>query len=310
MFALPGHSFRGQLPPLDAEELIACDRLRRHVGMLAEDIGERNVGRRAALDGAATYIETQLAALGYTVNHQSYTVADKQVRNIEAVLPGSSRSYEIVVIGAHYDTVPGCPGANDNGSGTAALLELARLYAGRAYPRTVRFVAFVNEEPPFFMTEQMGSLVYARRCRARRERIAAMFSLETIGYYSAKRGSQQYPGPRLLRRMYPDTGDFIAFVANIASRKLLRETARHFRRTCRFPSEAAAVPATIAGVGWSDHWSFWQQGYSAVMLTDTAPFRYPHYHLSTDTPDKLDYDSLSRVVMGLSRAFAEVAGGM
>lgn len=304
MLMLPGKSYRGPLPPLTADEIRLRDRLIDHVQVLAGDIGERNVLRPAALAKAADYIEQSLASFGYTTASQTYSVGRQLVRNVEAEIRASN---EILIVGAHYDTVPGCPGANDNGTGAGALLELARLFVNRKFARTVRFVAFVNEEPPFFMTDQMGSVVYARRSRALGEHIAGMFSLETIGYYSSERGSQQYPGPGVFQFMYPDTGDFIGFVSNVASRKLLRDAGRRFRSTTKFPSEGGAAPASIPGVGWSDHWSFWQEGYPAVMITDTAPYRYPHYHLASDTPDKLDYESLARVVVGLSRTFAALA---
>jgi hypothetical protein len=341
MFRLPGRSYRGPLPRLTSDEIDLRNRLLQHVHTLAADIGERNVLRPSALKRASDYIETTFKSYGYLPAPQSYeivpafppsqrysppsqsydevspglarcprTTADGSapaltVRNIEAEIRGFSD--EILIIGAHYDTVPGCPGANDNASGIAAILEIARLFVSRTFGRTVRFVAFVNEEPPFFTTDTMGSSVYARRSRARGENIVGMFSLETIGYYSQERRSQQYPGG-IFQIFFPDTGDFLAFVSNIASRRLLRSAGRHFRSTTKFPSEGAAAPADIPGVSWSDHWSFWQQGYPAVMLTDTAPYRYPHYHLPTDTPDKLDYDSFARVVMGLSRMFAELAG--
>jgi Zn-dependent M28 family amino/carboxypeptidase len=169
----------------------------------------------------------------------------------------------------------------------------------------VRFVAFVNEEPPFYRSEQMGSRVYARRSRERRDHIVAMLSLETIGYYSDEPGSQLYPFP--LRFFYPSTGNFLAFVANLGSRGLLREALASFRRNAQFPSEGVAAPAFIPGVDWSDHWSFWQESYPALMVTDTAPYRYPHYHTLQDTPDKLDYERLARVVMGLHGMLRDLA---
>jgi Zn-dependent M28 family amino/carboxypeptidase len=273
-----------------------------HVEALAGTIGERNVYRPHALERAARYIETQFAAHGYVPGTSEYAVAGTTVRNIDA--QRNTAADDLLVIGAHYDSVAGCPGANDNGSGVAAVLELSRMLTTIDLARPVRFVAFVNEEPPFFMTEMMGSRVYARRCRTRGETIAGMFSLETMGYYSNEPGSQQYPGPALFQRLYPDTGNFIGFVANLSSRSLMRHAGRAFRRHTAFPSEGVAAPAEIPGIGWSDHWSFWQEGYAAVMITDTAPFRYPHYHLASDTPDKLDYDSLARVVNGLRKMFA------
>lgn len=273
-----------------------------HVDVLAGTIGERNLYRRGSLERAGRYIDEQFAANGYVPGSQVFSVNGTSARNIDAQQDASID--DVLVIGAHYDSVSGCPGANDNGSGVAAVLELSRLLAAPAKTRQIRFVAFANEEPPFFMTEAMGSLVYARRCRARGERIAGMFSLETIGYYSNERGSQQYPGPAIFRKLYPDTGNFIGFVSNFASRALMRDAGREFRRHAEFPSEGVAAPAEIPGIGWSDHWAFWQEGYHAVMLTDTAPYRYPYYHLPTDTPDKLDYDSLARVVSGLRGMFA------
>ena len=302
LIGLPGRSYRGVLPPLTSEQLALRDRLIRHVEMLAGAIGERNIYRRGSLDRAATYIEEQFASNAHTPASHEYDVTGVTVRNIECAL--GNVAHNTLLLGAHYDSVSGCPGANDNASGVAALLELSRLLSAYGRTRQIRFVAFVNEEPPFFMTDLMGSRVYARRCRARGENIAAMFSLETIGYYSTIPGSQQYPGPAVFQRLYPETGDFIGFVSNFASRALLRKAGREFRRRTTFPSEGVSAPADIPGIGWSDHWSFWQENYPAVMITDTAPFRYPHYHQRSDTPDKLDYDSFARVVWGLSETFS------
>ena len=206
---------------------------------------------------------------------------------------------------AHYDSAPGTPGANDNGSAVASLLTLARRFAGQPQPRTLRFVFFVNEEPPFFQTAAMGSWVYAKECRRRHDRIVGMWSLETMGYYSDAKGSQHYPFPFSL--FYPDTGNFIGFVANSQSGELLKRTIGGFRKHAQFPSEGVAAPDVVPGLGWSDHWSFWQEGYPAVMITDTALFRYPHYHEATDTPDRLDYDRLGRVVDGLTAVVRDLA---
>jgi Zn-dependent M28 family amino/carboxypeptidase len=201
--------------------------------------------------------------------------------------------------------VAGAPGANDNGSGVAAVLELARLLRDATPARTLRCVLFVNEEPPFDQTDVMGSRVYARRSRERGENIVGMFSLETVGWYSEKPGSQRYPFP--LSLFYPSTGNFIAFVSNLASRALLHEAIASFRRHAGIPSEGVAAPAFIPGVDWSDHWSFWQEGWPALMVTDTAPYRYPHYHAAEDTPDKVDYERLARLVTGLHGTLRELA---
>ncbi|MDH3981174.1 MAG: M20/M25/M40 family metallo-hydrolase [Gammaproteobacteria bacterium] len=244
--------------------------------------------------------------MDYAVSSQAYTVQGTSVRNLEAVLGGTSLAEEIVLIGAHYDTVSGSPGANDNASGIAALLEIARLLAAKPLARSVRFVAFVNEEMPFFYTWDMGSHRYARQARERGDNITAMLSLETIGYYSDAEGSQQFPNP-VYAWLYPNTGNFIGFVGNLASRKLVRQCLGSFRRHSAFPSEGIAAPGRMMGIHWSDHWSFWQEGYAAVMVTDTALFRYPHYHASTDTPDRIDHEHLARVVAGLAKVTVDLA---
>lgn len=302
----PGRSFRGQLPPADdALESLAIE-LRSDVAFLADEIGERNVWNRPhELSAAAEYIESEFAAAGYAVNPQEYEVDGCNCRNLEVEARGSARPEEIVIIGAHYDTVIGTPGANDNTSGVAAMLALARRFSGRPVDRTLRFVAFVNEEKPYAHTDTMGSRVYSRRCAERGESVTAMLSLETIGYYDDTPGSQKYPRPFGL--LYPSEGNFIAFVSNIKSRRLLRQVVAAFRRSEKFPSEGAALPATVYGVGFSDHWSFWQEGYPAVMVTDTAMFRYPHYHQPEDTTDKINFDRLARVVRGLENVLTDLA---
>ena len=305
MTGMPGSSWSGSLPPLTDRQQLIHDNLERHVTALAGGIGERNVWRPGSMAAAAGYIRTTFEAAGYEVNIQSFPSHGLSVNNLEAVLPGHGATDEIIVVGAHYDSVAGSPGADDNASGVAALLELARLLAGTALPRSVRFVAFANEEAPFFYGDEMGSNRYAARAQAQSERIEAMISLETLGYYTDQPGSQQYPFPFSL--FYPDTGNFIGFVGNLSSRALVRRAIGAFRATTSFPSEGVAAPSGMKGVHWSDHWSFWQAGYPAIMVTDTALFRYPHYHAATDTPDKLDYTGLARVTGGLAEVITALA---
>jgi Zn-dependent M28 family amino/carboxypeptidase len=284
----------------------AAPLIKAHVDMLAGTIGERNLWRLPALERAAAYIEETLRRDAYTTSRQTFDVQGKQVSNIEAVLAASSSDAEIVVVGAHYDSVIGCPGANDNATGVAAMLELARRFARRSHRRTIRFVAFVNEEPPFFQTAAMGSLVHANAAKARGDRIAGMLSLETMGYYSEAPGSQQYPAS--MKLLYPDVGNFIGFVSNVGSAPLLFRARRAFKARTPFPLQSASVPAAIPGVGWSDHWAFWQAGYRAMMVTDTAPYRYPWYHTAQDTPDKISADHLAHVVDGLEHVVEVLAG--
>ncbi len=308
MTSMPDRSYSGPFLPLSAEEKMVHDRLYDHVHTLAGAIGQRNVWHHENLAAAGRYIEKTLTGLGYPINRQEYTVHATAAANIEAELAGSGKADEIVLLGAHYDSVLNCPGANDNASGVAALLEIARLMRHSQPARTVRFVFFTNEEPPFFLTDDMGSRRYASRCRERRENIVAMLALETIGYYSTAKGSQQYPFP--FSAFYPDTADFIAFVGNIDSRRLVRRAIAAFRRHAAFPSEGLAAPGLITGVAWSDHWSFWQEGYSAIMITDTAFFRYAYYHRVDDTPEKLDYPRMARVVCSLARMAEDLATRM
>ncbi len=303
MVKVPGVSYAGPLKPLTEEEKISAGNLRRHISAIASR--EHNVFHPAELEASAQYIERTLAGLDYTVAAQRYRSGPVEVRNIEAEVRGGARAAEIVLVGAHYDSVVGAVGANDNGSGVAAVLELARLFRDARPARTLRFVAFVNEEPPFYHGDAMGSRQYARRSRERGESIAAMFSLETIGCYSDDPGSQRYPFP--LGFFYPSTGNFVAFVSNLASRPLLHQALASFRHHGGIPSEGVAAPAMIPGVDWSDHWSFWQEGWPAVMVTDSALYRYPHYHTPEDTPDKVDYERLARVVTGLHGMLRDVA---
>jgi hypothetical protein len=307
MIRMPGTSHQGSLPPPDDQLVALGSELRRDVAGLAVDIGERNVRNRPKqLAQAADYIEGKFGAAGYKVNRQQYGVSGTACSNLEVEIPGTTQPEEIVIVGAHYDTVRGTSGADDNTSGIAGTLALARRFAHRKTDRTLRFVAFVNEEPPYFQTEKMGSLVYARRCRERGENVVGMLSLEMLGYYDDEPGSQRYPPPFSL--LYPSKGNFIAFIGNTASRHLVRRAVGTFRKYEQFPSEGAAAPGIIRGVGFSDHWSFWQEGYSALMVTDTAMFRYRHYHEPEDTIDKIDFDRMARVVRGLEKVIAELVG--
>lgn len=295
MTAVPGKSWQGPLPPLTPAEADLAVRLRAHVTAIASE--PHNLGHPEALERSARYIEKTLEGFGYHVYPQKFDGG--RVRNIEVTLPVDDGAGPTLVVGAHYDSAFTAPGANDNGSGAAALLELARLLApddGNKY-LPIRLVFFVNEEPPFFQTDRMGSVVFANRLKAQGEKVAAMISLETMGYYSDARGSQRYPFP--LSLLYPDTGNFIAFVGTVGSRSLVRKTVASFRERAKFPSVGGSAPGFVQGIDWSDHWAFERAGYPALMVTDTAPFRYPHYHGKADTPEKLDYARLARVVSGL-----------
>ena len=307
LVAMPGKSHTGALPALTANQRRLGEAFQVHVQKLAGEIGERNVSRRyAQLDRAADYIEQQMRAADLQPTRQSFSVGGRACHNIETQIAGAGTSDEILIVGAHYDTVSHCPGANDNGSGVGALLTLAGELAESQPAHTVRLVAFVNEEAPYFGTQDMGAWRYAARCRERGEKLLGMISLETIGYYSDAPGSQHYPPP--FNQYYPSTGNFIGFIGNPPSAPLVKQAVAAFRQHAQFPSEGGALPEQVDGVGWSDHWAFWKHGYPALMVTDTAPFRYPHYHKPTDTPDKLDPERVGRVLEGLEQVILDLAG--
>jgi hypothetical protein len=283
------------LPALTSAQQILRGALERDVRALAA-IGERHAYAPENLQAAANYVAQSFAPL--TVERQAFRADGVLVENLIVEIAGSSHAKEIVVIGAHYDTVDGTPGADDNASGVAALLALAKRFAAAKPSRTLRFVAFTNEEPPFFKSQEMGSWQYANRCHERGETIVAMLSLEMLGYYDTRPGSQQYPAP--LAALFPDTADFIAFAGNLASRDLVQRCARVFEEAHVTPVQSAALPDMIEYAGWSDQWSFWQFGWQGFMVTDTALFRNPHYHGGSDTPETLDYERMARTVDGLA----------
>lgn len=307
MILMPGRSMKGTPPPLTEKEHQVRAVLEDHIEQLAGVIGERNLLHMGALNRSANYIEGKLLDSGYTVEWQPVEAGARICHNLAVEVEGRDPGSPLVIVGAHYDSVIGSPGANDNATGVAALLYLADVFREKAPQRTIRFVAFVNEEPPMFQGAQMGSLVYARRSRERGEKIAAMLSLETIGYYTEAPKSQKYPFP--LAWLYPSTGNFIAVVGNVASSRLVREVVGHFRRLVSMPSEGVALPEAVPGVGWSDHWAFWQEGYPGIMITDTALYRYPYYHTHEDTPDKINLDRMTRMVAGLEEVLEALTSG-
>lgn len=297
MTSVPGKSWVGPLPALRPGERDLSQRLRSHV----VEIGSKphNARHAVAYAESAAYIERTLTELGYKVARQTYD--EGLAANLEAVIEPANANAPTLVVGAHYDSAGDAPGANDNGSGTAVLLELARMLSdlrGRSKIR-IRLAFFANEEPPFFQTSRMGSLVYARALADKGLKPDAMFSLETLGFYSDEAASQHYPFP--LGALYPDTGNFVAFVGNVSSRSLVRRAVDTFRSVTRFPSVGGTAPGFVQGIDWSDHWSFDQIGVPSLMITDTAPFRYPDYHTREDTPDKVDFERLARVTAGLER---------
>lgn len=290
------------------------DRLQSHVERLALQIGERHFARQGALNQTADYIHDQFSQLGYHPILESFQIEEvpllselrtgreerkflKAVEYNNVIAQKSGLSDEIIVVGAHFDTVIGSPGADDNASGVAVLLELAHLLQKVRLTKTILLVAFANEEPPFFRTEAMGSARFLRSSDHRKRKIGFMISLEMLGYYSDTPHSQSYPP--FLKFFYPDRADFIAVVGDLASRRFVKEIKRDFRALGNIPVEALAAPRWIPGVDFSDQLNFWKAGIPAVMITDTAFYRNPHYHSGQDLPQTLDYEKMSDVTLGV-----------
>lgn len=288
--------------------LALAEELRRDVTILAEDIGPRGTFAPDRYRLAQEFILSAIKRAGSEAKRHTWMVDGVECANLEITLPGTTSPSEVLVAGAHYDSIAGCPAANDNGSGVAGLLALVRAFAGKRFARTVRLVFFANEEPPFFNQYEMGSELYSRACKAAGDDITGMFCLETIGCYVHEKNSQKWPIDKL-GFLLPTVGDFIAFVGPPLAKEFMKRCVDAFEAEKAFPLLAAAISTDLVGqVDWSDHRGFNQVGYPGFMITDTAPLRYEHYHLHTDTPEKLDYLSMSRVVEGVRGMLATLAG--
>jgi Zn-dependent M28 family amino/carboxypeptidase len=258
-------------------------------------IGERHLWRNGSLSQATEYIESVLTSYGYEVWRQTYSCYSKSVSNLIVEKKGNDK--EVLVIGAHYDTVPGTPGADDNASGLAGLLELARLHQRCANQKTLIFVAFANEEPPCFGSPHMGSMVYAKHLRDQKTPVEVMISLEMIGYFS-KETLQRYPLPGMAL-FYPKTGNYIGVVGNFRSSKYVSLFKKGIRRYSELDSRSLTAPEFFGGINLSDNYAFWHHGFRAIMITDTSFFRNRNYHLETDTIDTLHFERMAEVVRGL-----------
>lgn len=298
-FSMPGQSYQGVVSALSNSEKTIKSKLENHIKVLAVDIGVRNHREKVNLDKSAAYIESEFKQCSRSVKVQSYKIGGVVFKNIIATIPSVSPDHGRIVIGAHYDSAYGSPGANDNASGVAGILMLCAMLKNHDLNNTIEFVAFANEEPPFFQTEKMGSYVYVKSLHENNINVKAMISIEMIGAYYSTKNSQKYPDS--IKMLYPDKGNFIAFVANPKSGNLVKSVISEFRKKTDFPSEGLIAPSSMQGIDWSDHWSFWQFEYPAIMVTDTAFYRYKHYHTADDTIDKIDFDSLTKVVVGLEK---------
>ena len=283
--------------------------LRRHVDRLAGLIGPRHLKKPKTIAATLGMLRGEWEAMGYSVAAETYDALGDEATNLMVETPGknslnSKSSREIILLGAHYDTIAPTPGADDNASAVAVLLEVSRLLRDHLGKRTARYVAFACEEMPYFHTFSMGSQTNATRARERGDRIKAMLCLEMVGYFRDEPGSQAIPDaiPNYLRPLFPQRGNFLAAVGNLRSAKLLWPLRRGFKRATRLPLFTIALPEKIRDIRRSDNSSFWDQGYPALMLTDTSYLRNPHYHLETDTPETLDYQRMTQVTIGVAGA--------
>ena len=302
----PLQPLRSPAEPLPQRDQDLAVRLRAHVTAIASV--PHNVTYYAELEKAAAVIEGRLTDFGFDPQAQEYVVDGTiPVRNIEAVIEPAiqQRSPPTFVIGAHYDSPDDCPGANDNGTGVAALLEIARALSNHRPERhRLRLQFFVNEEAPYCKTPDMGSWQAANRLKEQGENINGMVALETLGYFSQEPRSQDFPVP--FNWIYPDTGNFVAFVGLPGARNFTHTLTRKFRKLSGFPAIGGIAPGFIPGIDLSDHWAFDQFGFPALMVTDTAPFRNPYYHQLNDTPDNVDYENLARITRGLIRVIEDL----
>jgi hypothetical protein len=296
LLTLPRVSHSAETP---MTRLVDPERLEAHVRMLADTLAPRDAAHPQQLERVAAYVREEFVRANAIVADQPFHVDGIPYRNVVARYGPDAREY--VVVGAHYDAAGPYPGADDNASGVAGLLELAFALGKTPLLTAVELVAYTLEEAPFFGTAQMGSAVHARALRERGVTVRAMVSLEMIGYFTDGADTQRFPLP-WLSWWYPSTGNFIAVVGTFGQGGLARRVERAMAQASPLPVFSLTAPRSLPGVGLSDHANYWEVGYPAVMITDTAFYRNPHYHTRTDTAETLDYRRMALVVEGVYAA--------
>lgn len=281
--------------------------LKKSVHHLSSLIGSRAYLEMKSLERTANYITEELRGYGYEVLFQPYEFEGRIYKNIIVEIKGKKTPEKIIIVGAHYDTVIGTPGADDNASGVAGMLELARLLYNRNLDKTVRFVAFTLEEPPLFRSKYMGSYVYAKSIKNKKEYVEGMIALEMIGYFKDAPKSQSFPLP-FFSWFYPEKANFIALVGNLFSNRFISKVKAGFKKGTELPVESLSSISLVPGVDFSDHRSFWRFGYKALMVTDTSFYRNFNYHGISDREETLDYERMAEVVLGLKSAIEELGG--
>jgi Zn-dependent M28 family amino/carboxypeptidase len=287
-----------------SERTVDPSRLQAHVRKLSIELSPRDESHIENLDRVAAYIKDEFSQTTSLVSEQPYRVQGKSYRNVIAQF--GPESEDRIVVGAHYDAAGPLPGADDNASGVAGLIELARLLSRKQPPMRVELVAFTLEEPPYFGTTGMGSSVHAESLRKQNTRVRAMFSLEMIGYFSDAPNSQHFP-VGILGALYPSTGNYIAVVGRLSDWSLVRRTKATMRNASPLPVYSINAPTFVPGIDFSDQLNYWHAGYNALMITDTAFYRNRNYHTAEDTEEKLDYKRMAMVVEGAYAAVVDLA---
>lgn len=285
--------------------MVDPSRLKQHVKILSSDFAPRDFRHPEKLELTAVYIRKIFQQSGGEVYEHSYEVEGIPYKNVIAEYGPDSPS--AIVIGAHYDAVVGTPGADDNASGVAGVLELARLFSTVSFSSKVILAAYTLEEPPFFASNLMGSAVHARALIDENVDVKLMICFEMIGYFSDTPGSQHFPIP-FLKLYYPSAGNFITVVDHLFSTQAGRMK-RWMQKSIDLPIYSINAPKWFPGIDWSDHKNFWDQGYPAIMITDTAFYRNEAYHSASDTSDRLDYERMAKVVQGVYTYVLHLAEG-
>lgn len=278
--------------------------LKQHVKYIATEIGERHVRKPLALHRTADYIRQEWTAMGYEVKQQKFITRGVKCENLEITMQGQYNPDEYILICAHYDSSKDCPGANNNATGVAAMLELSRFFSNNNPGCSIRFVALANENPNYYGTEKSGSWHYARQADQRNDNIRTAITLESLGYYSNDKNSQLYPF--LMGMFHPKRGNFLAMSSNFGSMTAMYKFAKYFRKHSNFRLETMVLQNLIPTVKWRNSSSFWLNGFPAFTVSDTAEYRYPFYNSSRDTSEKIDYQCLTFVTQGLMRAMTEL----
>jgi Zn-dependent M28 family amino/carboxypeptidase len=284
---------------IENPEKVDIKSLQTHVEKLSNEFYPRNYLNNTNLNKSADYIRTEFEKTKGIISEQNYRVNENTYRNISVIFGKESK--DRIVVGAHYDSAYQTHGADDNASGVAGLIELAKLLDKTDLPMQVELVAYTLEEPPFFATEKMGSYIHAKSLKENDVNVRLMISLEMIGYFSDEPNSQQFP-VSFLKLIYPSEGNFISIVGNFSNVFTVRNFKSAMQSSNDLPVYSSNVPSFINGVDFSDHRNYWNLGFDAIMITDTAFYRNFNYHSTEDTAEKLDYVRMAKVVEGVYQA--------